>query len=112
MSVAPGVFNVLPLNRVTAKLPLATILDNKIIVNLIFPICMSAANPAVASIMASSLGTVTQGPCVPLIIFPWATVKFKVVCGGMIVIDENSFATCMYGGIIKPIAPTITVAMP
>ncbi|QEK38758.1 DUF4280 domain-containing protein [Candidatus Cytomitobacter primus] len=105
--IAPSDLTILPVKRVNAsKQPAATILDNVPILNVKpFGMCMTPSNPAVASIIASSLGTVTQAPCIPAIVAPWVAGKPNVSIGGTPALNNQSTAFCIWGGIISFIYP-------
>lgn len=107
MGLTPSPLNVLPVSMVTANaMPVATIIDNVPFVNIIpFGLCKSPANPAVAAIIASSLGAVTQGPCLPETPAPWIPASPQIMAGEMPCIDQTSKLMCVYGGVISPIVP-------
>lgn len=107
MGLAPAPFNVLPMNQVLGCfLPLANIEDNKPFVNITpFVMCKSPANPAVAAIIASSLGSVTQGPCLPETPAPWLPGFPTVMIGPMPCVTQESKLMCAYGGVISVTAP-------
>ena len=74
--MAPSVLNVLPANKVVSAMPIATIMDNKPIVNILpFGMCSSMANPTVAAATAAALGVLTPMPCLPVISAPWVSGK-------------------------------------
>ncbi|MBK5418340.1 DUF4280 domain-containing protein [Pseudomonas sp. TH31] len=64
---APGVLNVLPVNRtLTGGMPAANIMDHIPLVNgMPFGGCMSMAKPMVAAATAAALGVLTPMPCIP-----------------------------------------------
>jgi len=87
-------------------MPVANIMDNKPFVNITpFIMCKSPLNPAVAAIIAASLGSVTQGPCLPMTEAPWIPGNPLVMTGMMPVINLTSKLMCMYGGMISPMMP-------
>ena len=105
MGLAPTPLNVLPLNRVVADfMPVACILDNKPFLNIVpFGMCKSPANPAVAAIIASSLGSVTQGPCIPETLAPWTPAAALVsLTLGPAIDNATSVLMCNWLGVIKP----------
>jgi len=113
MGLAPSPLNVLPESMVSAMfMPVATIMNNIPFVNIVpFGLCKSPANPAVAAIIAASLGSVTQGPCLPETPAPWIPGNPMVMAGAMPCITQTSKLICIYGGMISPTAPSQTVAL-
>lgn len=73
-----------------------------------FGMCRNPANPEVAAIIASSLGTVTIGPCIPLPT-PWISTTPNVIISGMPSVCDNAMKMCYPGGIIQPISVPGTV---
>lgn len=67
-----------------------------------FGMCRNPANPQVAAIIASSLGSVTIGPCIPLPI-PWVSTTPNVIVGGKPSVTDNAIKMCYPGGIIQAI---------
>lgn len=104
--VAPGTLNVLPTNKQLASAPSATIMDNKPFVNIVpFGVCMSMANPAVASATAAALGVLTPMPCTPVVPAPWAPGSAKVLIGSMPALNNTSTCMCAYAGVITILSP-------
>ena len=100
--MAPSSMNVLPAARVTSSMPLATIMDNVPMVNIMpFGMCSSLANPTVASATAAALGALTPMPCVPVIAGPWAPGSPTVLIGGKPALNNSSKLMCAYGGVIQ-----------
>ncbi len=101
--VAPSDFTILPTKMVnTENKPAATVMDNIPMLNIKpFGMCMTPSNPAVASIIASSLGSVIQAPCIPAIVAPWVPGKPDVMIGKTPALDISSKAMCIWGGIIS-----------
>ena len=100
--VAPSTLNVLPTNKTMAGTPAANIMDNKPMVNIPpFGMCMSLANPTVATATAAALGVLTPMPCVPLIAAPWAPGSPTVLIGNMPALNNTSKCMCNWGGVIS-----------
>lgn len=100
--VAPSTLVVLPTPKVMfEKKPVATIMDNKPIVNIPpFGMCMSLTNPAVAAATALALGVLTPMPCTPVIPAPWAPGSPTVLVGNVPALNATSMCTCAWGGVI------------
>ncbi len=104
--VAPSALNVLPTNKTNIGAPAANIMDNKPVANIPpFGMCMSLANPTVASATAAALGVLTPMPCVPNTVAPWAPGAATVMLGGMPALNNSSTCTCMWGGVISITTP-------
>src|SRR5471032_3162133 len=89
---APGVLNVLPVNRtLTGGMPAANIMDHIPLVNVMpFGVCMSMANPMVAAATAA----------------PWIPGGAPtVLLGNMPALDANSMLMCNWAGVIKIAMP-------
>ena len=108
--VAPATLTVLPIRRVTAEgPPAATIEDHIPLVNIgSFGMCMSIANPAVASATAAALGVLTPMPCVPATVSPWTPGAPTVTIGSIPALDNLSQCMCMWAGVVT-IADAATV---
>ena len=103
---APSALNVLPTNKTMIGTPAANIMDNKPIVNIPpFGVCMSLANPTVASATAAALGVLTPMPCIPNTVAPWVPGAATVILGGMPALNNTSTCTCMWGGVITFTSP-------
>jgi hypothetical protein len=99
---APATLNVLPTNKVMAGTPAATIMDHAPMVNIpTFGVCMSLANPTVASATAAALGVLTPMPCIPATSAPWVPGAPTVMIGGMPALDSTSKCICNWGGVIQ-----------
>ncbi|MGH2457996.1 MAG: DUF4280 domain-containing protein [Chloroflexota bacterium] len=105
--VAPSSLIVLPQNRVlTSKVPAATIMDGKPIVNVPpFGMCSSIANPTVAAATTAALGVLTPMPCVPVTPAPWAPGSPTVLVGGVPALNLSSKLMCTWGGVISIVSP-------
>lgn len=104
---APGVLNVLPVNRtLTGGMPAANIMDHIPLLNIMpFGMCMSPANPMVAAAMAAALGVLTPMPCIPATAAPWMPGAPTLLLGGMPALDANCSLMCNWGGVIKIAMP-------
>jgi hypothetical protein len=99
--VAPSALLVMPTNKTMAGTPAATIMDSIPMTNIpTFGMCMSIANPAVASATAAALGVLTPMPCVP-VTAPWAPGSATVMIGGMPALNSTSKCMCSWGGVIQ-----------
>ena len=111
--VAPGVLNVLPINRVLSGTPAANIMDNKPIVNIApFGVCNSVSNPMVAAATAAALGVLTPMPCIPVIAAPWVPGSPTVLIANMPAVTNSCKLMCNWGGVIQPVAPAQFTHMP
>jgi hypothetical protein len=98
----PSTLAVLPINRVTSSGPLANIMDNKPVVNILpFGMCNSIANPTVASATAAALGVLTPMPCVPVTAAPWAPGSPTILIGNQPALTDACKCFCNWGGVIS-----------
>ncbi|MCD4677523.1 MAG: DUF4280 domain-containing protein [Desulfobacula sp.] len=68
---APSSLTVLPKNKVKTTTPIANIMDNVPMVNIMpFAMCSSIANPSVASATSLASGILTPMPCIPVTTTP------------------------------------------
>lgn len=111
---APGVLNVIPENRVLTSMPIATIFDNKPMVNITpFGMCSSLANPTVASATAAALGVLTPMPCMPVIAAPWVPGSPTVLIGNKPALNNSAKCMCNWGGVIQITMPgQMTIQVP
>ena len=110
--MAPAMFNVLPQNRTITTMPLANIMDNKPMVNVMpFGMCSCPANPAVAAATAAALGVLTPMPCIPVTTAPWMPGSPTVLIGGQPALNNTSKLMCNWGGIIQITNPGTTNIM-
>ncbi len=111
---APSSLMVLPANRVTTTMPIANIMDNKPMVNILpFGMCNSLANPMVASATAAALGVLTPMPCIPVTAAPWAPGSPTVLVGNMPALNNSSKCMCNWGGVIQITNPgQVTIQVP
>lgn len=99
---APSVFMVTPENKTLTTQPIATIMDNVPMKNIMpFGMCSSIANPTVASATAAALGVLTPMPCIPVIVAPWAPGTAKVLIANKPALTSTSKLMCAYGGVIQ-----------
>lgn len=107
MGVAPSVLQVLPVNRVQCgKQIAATIMDMAPMANIMpFGMCMSPANPVVASATAAAMGVLTPMPCIPATTAPWTPGSPSVLLGGMPMLNNTSTCMCMWAGMISIVTP-------
>jgi len=99
---APSVLNITPQNKTVTSMPIANIMDNKPLVNIMpFGMCTSMANPAVQSATAAALGVLTPMPCVPNTASPWAPGSPTVLIAGMLALNSTSKLICSFGGVIQ-----------
>jgi hypothetical protein len=99
---APSTLSVLPDKFVMAGTSAATIMDFKPNVNIApFGMCMSMANPQVASATAAAQGVLTPQPCVPVTTSPWAPGSPLVLIGNQPALNETSKCMCTWGGVIQ-----------
>ena len=81
--------------------PAGTIMDFAPFANVPnFGMCTTPSNPAVAAIIASSLGTVQQGPCVP-VTTPWVPGSATVLINNFPALNDSSKCMCSWGGSIS-----------
>ncbi len=111
--VAPAILNILPENKTVNILPVATIMDNKPIVNITpFGMCSSLLNPTVAAATSAAFGVLTPMPCIPVFPAPWSPGSPTVLIGNKPALNDSSVLLCAYGGVVKinmPGQTTITI---
>lgn len=106
MGMAPSVFNATPRMVLTNNLIAGNIMDNKPMVNIPpFGMCMSPANPSVASATAAALGVLTPMPCTPSTAAPWAPGAPTVLVDQQPALDNVSQLVCNFGGVITFVSP-------
>lgn len=109
---APSSLMVLPPNRVVTAQPIANIMDNKPMVNILpFGMCSSLANPTVASATAAALGVLTPMPCMPVTVAPWAPGSPTVLVANFPALNNSSKLICSWGGVIQVGYPGQTTIM-
>jgi hypothetical protein len=113
--MAPSSLVVLPTNKVlTSEVPDANIMDHIPMTNIMpFGMCMSPANPVVASATAAALGVLTPMPCIPATLSPWVPGALNVLLGNAPALDNVSTLMCNWGGVISFVTPgEFTVEIP
>jgi len=113
--MAPSSLVVLPINRVnTADQPDANIMDSIPLTNIMpFGMCMSPANPEVASATAAAMGVLTPMPCIPVTPAPWTPGAPTVILAGNPTLDNTCTLMCTWGGVIQVVVPgEFTVSVP
>lgn len=101
---------VLPASRVAMQsLVPATVPDDQLPNVATFGLCSSPANPVVAAVILASLGTVTQAPCVPLVVTPWMPPRPDILVGGIPASVQDGRCQCAWGGSISPTPVPSTV---
>ena len=105
---APSILTITPENKTTTTMPIATIMDNIPMKNILpFGMCSSLTNPTVASATAAAFGALTPMPCVPVITAPWATGSPTVLIAGKPALNNSSKLMCAWGGIIQISSPGV-----
>lgn len=110
MGAAPATLTVLPVSRVLVEgKPVATVRDMLPLVNVpTFGMCMSLANPTVATATAAALGVLVPMPCVPVLTGPWSPGSAKTTVGGAPTVQQSSMCQCAYGGVVQVLLPGAT----
>lgn len=105
--MAPSALVVLPINRVmSGNQPAANIMDHKPMLNILpFGMCISPANPTVASATAAALGVLTPMPCVPNTPAPWIPGSPTVLVANQPAVNNNCKLMCMWAGQISVVMP-------
>jgi hypothetical protein len=86
--------------------PAANIMDFAPFVNIPpFGMCMSIANPTVASATAAAMGALTPMPCIPVTVAPWAPGSPTVLLGKFPALNNTSMCNCAWGGVITIASP-------
>ena len=96
-----GLLTVLPNSTSLAGGAMATIMDNKSMMN-IKPcgMCRSLVNPQVAAATSAAMGVLTPMPCIPNTPGPWLMGKSDFKVKNKPVLMDNARLMCSYGGII------------
>jgi len=111
--VAPSTLMVVPVNRMlSTQQPAATIMDHKPIANIMpFGMCMSIANPTVASATSAALGVLTPMPCVPATTTPWVPGSPTVMLNNQPCLNMTSTCLCLWAGVITVASPGQTTEL-
>ncbi|MGO4496060.1 DUF4280 domain-containing protein [Paenibacillus sp. 2RAB27] len=111
---APSSLMVLPANMVMTAMPIANIMDNKPMVNILpFGMCNSPSNPMVAAATAAAFGVLTPMPCIPVTAAPWAPGAPTVLVANMPALNNSSKCMCNWGGVISVGQPgQMTIQVP
>lgn len=64
-----------------------------------FGMCMSLANPQVASATSAAQGVLTPQPCVP-VLSPWSPGAAQVTIAEVAALDDASQCNCTWGGVV------------
>lgn len=64
-----------------------------------FGLCMSMANPQVASATSAAGGTLTPQPCQP-VLAPWTPGSTRVTINEVAALDDSSQCNCTWGGVV------------
>jgi hypothetical protein len=95
---APAALAVVVATTTAQGPPAANIMDYVPLTNIpTFGMCMSTANPTVASATAAAMGTLTPMPCVP-VTAPWAPGIPMILLRNSPALDAASKCLCAYGG--------------
>lgn len=105
--MAPSALVVLPINRVmSGNQPAANIMDHKPMLNILpFGMCISPANPTVASATAAAMGVLTPMPCIPNTPAPWIPGSPTVLVANQPAVNNNCKLMCMWAGQISVVMP-------
>lgn len=111
---APSTLMVLPTKRVMTTMPVATIMDNAPMVNILpFGMCNSMSNPQVAAATAAKMGVFTPMPCIPVTTAPWVPGSPTVLVGNIPALNNSSKCMCNWGGVISITNPgQMTIQVP
>ncbi|MCG7850339.1 MAG: DUF4280 domain-containing protein, partial [ANME-2 cluster archaeon] len=99
---APSSMTVLPANMVSTSMPIANIMDNVPMLNIMpFVMCTSMANPTVATATSLASGILTPMPCIPVTTAPWAPGSSTVLVANQPALNDSSTLMCNWGGTIE-----------
>ena len=98
---APSVLTALPVNRITATMPAASVSQFEPVVAIApFGMCNSPSNPTVAAATAAALGVLTPMPCIPVVTAPWTPGAPTVMTSTGAALSAESKCMCSWGGVI------------
>jgi len=109
--MAPSSLMVLPDCKVVNTMPIATIMDNKPMVNILpFGMCQSMANPTVAAATAAAMGVLTPMPCIPVTSAPWVPGSPTILIANKPALNKSCQCICNWGGAISIQMGTPTIS--
>ena len=113
MGTAPSSLMVLPESMAMGQNnPIATIMDNKPMVNIMpFAMCTSMANPQVSAATSAAGGVLTPMPCTPVTTSPWTPGCPSVIVANKPALNNSSTLMCNWGGMISITNPSTTTVM-
>jgi len=77
-----------------------------------YSMCISMANPEVASATAAAFGVLIPMPCTPITTSPWIPGAINVLLGGLPALVQGCMLICDYAGVIMieiPIAFNVEI---
>ncbi len=113
MGTAPSSLVVIPESMAMGENnPIATIMDNKPMVNIMpFAMCTSLANPQVSAATSAAGGVLTPMPCTPVTPAPWTPGSPTVMIGNKPALNNSSTVMCNWAGLISITNPGATKTM-
>jgi len=113
MGTAPSSLVVIPESMAMGENnPIATIMDNKPMVNILpFAMCMSLSNPQVSAATSAAAGVLTPMPCTPVTPSPWTPGCSTVMIGNKPALNNSSTVMCNWAGVISITNPGTTKTM-
>ncbi|MBQ8515472.1 MAG: DUF4280 domain-containing protein [Ruminococcus sp.] len=99
----PSLLNILPTYRVLHTMPIATIMDNKPMVNIMpFGMCVAPNHPIPPVTVVPFAGVPTPArPCTPVTPAPWIPGSPTVLVGNYPALNSSSCLMCANGGQIR-----------
>jgi len=112
--VAPSSLSVINPTVSGSKMPVATIMDHKPMVNIMpFGMCQAPTNPMVIAATAAAAGVFTPAPCIPATTAPWIPGSPTVLVNKMPALNDSSKAMCTWLGVISVnFAGQATISVP